>query len=431
MLAAAVAATMLVAALVRPREARAMTPKTAAAAAQTAAEQTVLRTAYRNNDSSGGPGRIVNETMAEAAGSDFTACDEIVYVSGDNVNFRETPAVGDGNVIARLKLGARVQRTGRGTEWSRIIDLETGREGYVVTRYLQGNKVESAGAQTESTSAGSVSDSGASASAGSSASSGSASSIEASVSGTPVALDPGWRYADHSKISSGTAMLYKPASGGNGITVCVNAGHGTRGGSSVKTLCHPDGTPKVTGGTTGAGATSAVAVSSGMTLLDGTDEYKVTLACALKLKEQLLAKGYNVLMIREGDDVQLDNVARTVIANNAADCHIALHWDSTESDKGAYYCKVANVASYKAMEPVASHWQQHDALGEALIAGLRDAGVKIWSGNPLESDLTQISYSTVPSVDIELGDRASSHGDAVMTQLAQGLAAGVDRYFGR
>ena len=47
---------------------------------------------------------------------------------------------------------------------------------------------------------------------------------------------------------------------------------------------------------------------------------------AKKLKEKLLAAGYDVLMIRDGSDVQLDNVARTVMANNKADCHIALHW---------------------------------------------------------------------------------------------------------
>ena len=45
------------------------------------------------------------------------------------------------------------------------------------------------------------------------------------------------------------------------------------------------------------------------------------------LKDKLLAAGYDVLMVRDVSDVQLDNVARTVICNNAADCHIALHWD--------------------------------------------------------------------------------------------------------
>ena len=84
-----------------------------------------------------------------------------------------------------------------------------------------------------------------------------------------------------------------------------------------------------------------MAVSSGMTFSDGTAESKVTLQMAKILKEKLLAAGYDVLMIRESDDVQLDNIARTVIANNRADCHIALHWDSTTSNKGAFYMRRA------------------------------------------------------------------------------------------
>ena len=138
-----------------------------------------------------------------------------------------------------------------------------------------------------------------------------------------------------------------------------------------------------------------------------------------------------MVMIRESDDVQLDNIARTVIANNRADCHVALHWDSTTSDKGAFYMSVPNVSSYRAMEPVKSNWEKHNRLGECLVAGLKDAGVKIFSGGAMEMDLTQTSYSTVPSVDIELGDKASDHSGAVLDQLAGGLVAGIDRYFGQ
>ena len=226
--------------------------------------------------------------------------------------------------------------------------------------------------------------------------------------------------------------LYRStASNKKNKVVCVNAGHGTSGGGSVKTQCHPDGSAKVTGGTTGAGATSAVAVSSGMTFADGTAENKVTLAMAKVLKTKLLNAGYDVLMIRESDDVQLDNVARTVIANNNADCHIALHWDSTSSNKGAFYMSVPSNATYRAMEPVASHWQQHNQLGESLISGLKSAGVKIYSKGSMEMDLTQTSYSTIPSVDIELGDKASDHSSATLETLANGLLAGVNTFFGQ
>ena len=32
---------------------------------------------------------------------------------------------------------------------------------------------------------------------------------------------------------------------------------------------------------------------------------------------------------------------------------------------------VPNNASYRAMEPVASNWQQHNKLGDSLITGLK------------------------------------------------------------
>lgn len=249
--------------------------------------------------------------------------------------------------------------------------------------------------------------------------------------GGQITLDSSWTYADYSKINSGAAVLYKAAENRKEIVVGVNAGHGTSGGTKVKTLCHPDGSAKVTGGTTAAGATEAVAVSSGMTFNDGTPESSVTLKMAQILKEKLLAAGYDVLMLRDGDDVQLDNVARTVICNNAADCHIALHWDGDglNYDKGCFYISVPD--GLKSMEPVASHWSEHNALGAALVEGLRAQGAKINGSGSMSIDLTQTSYSTVPSVDIELGNACSDHSDSALELLGDGLVQGVNSYFGQ
>ena len=178
-----------------------------------------------------------------------------------------------------------------------------------------------------------------------------------------IYMNTTWEYADHSAISDGYAVLYKAAGERKNIIVGVNAGHGTAGGSSVRTLCHPDGSPKSTGGSTAAGATTATAVSGGMTFYDGTPESEVTFRMAQILRDRLLSQGYDVLMVRDNADVQLDNVARTVICNNVADCHISLHWDGDglSYDKGCFYIAVPD--AIKDMEPVATHWQQHNALG--------------------------------------------------------------------
>lgn len=243
-----------------------------------------------------------------------------------------------------------------------------------------------------------------------------------------IYLDKKWKYADHAKITSGYAVFYKAKKNRKGIIVGINAGHGTGNVGSTKTLCHPDGSPKVTGGTTRAGSTNAIAVSGGMTFRDGTKESTVTLKMAKILKKKLLAEGYDVLMIRNSKDVQLDNIARTVICNNVADCHIALHWDGDglKYDKGCFYIGVPE--KLKSMKPVKNHWEEHEALGKALIKGLEKEKVKINGKGRMAIDLTQTSYSTIPSVDIELGNQSSDHSDKTLETLADGLTRGVKKF---
>ena len=248
--------------------------------------------------------------------------------------------------------------------------------------------------------------------------------------GAQIGLNSAWKYADYSAIHTGTATMYLAKSNRRNKIIGINAGHGTSGGSSVKTWCHPDKTAKVTGGTTSAGATKAVAVSSGMTFSDGTKESTITLKEAQLVKNLLLERGYDVLMIRDGEDVQLDNVARTVICNNVADCHIAIHWDGDglKYDKGCFYMSVPDGIKY--LDNVSATWKSSEALGNSLIAGLKGRDCKIFGDGTMDMDLTQTSYSTVPSIDIELGNQSSDHSDAALQKLALGIADGVESYFG-
>lgn len=254
------------------------------------------------------------------------------------------------------------------------------------------------------------------------------------ANGTEIGLDSNWKYANFSKINSGKAKFYKSTvANKKGKVITVNAGHGTRGGEdkNKRTQTHPDGTVKIETGSTEKGKATSTAVASGMTFLDGTTEAAINLKVALKLRDKLLAKGYDVVMIRETSDVQLDNIARTVIANNNSDAHIAIHYNSTTTGEGAFYMKVTDNGDYKKMDPVSRMWQQHDRLGESLLNGLQEKGITIRSKRGELSDLTQTSYSTIPSVDIELGDKATPHDDAKNDQMAEGLAAGVDKFFNK
>lgn len=341
----------------------------------------------------------------------FTKTAETGYVTANRVNIRQQPSL-SGKKMSSVNAGTKLRITGKADGWTQV--EVNGKTGYVFAKYISSTQPQ----QTQSQQAAPQN------------AQNTQNTAKVNAQGD-IGLDMSWKYANQSAIHSGSAKLYKASANRKGITIAVNAGHGTKGGESKKTLSHPDGSPKTTGGTNGKGAVKSIAVSSGMTFNDGTTEAAATLKMAQALKTELLNRGYDVVMIRDGADVQLDNIARTVIANNTSNAHIALHWDSTGNDKGAFYMKVPSTPSYKAMEPVASHWKQHDALGSALVGGLKGAGVKIFSGGSMEMDLTQTSYSTIPSVDIELGDKASDHSDATIQKLAKGLADGVGAYFGK
>lgn len=244
-----------------------------------------------------------------------------------------------------------------------------------------------------------------------------------------VSLVDTWEFAGYSKIHTGNAKLYFATKNNKKITIAINAGHGTKGGSSTYTLCHPDGSSKVTGGTTAKGATESYAVSEGMTFTDGTAEKDVTLETAKILKDLLLSNGYNVLMLRDSDDVQLDNIARTVISNNCADCMISLHWDSDglNYDKGCFYISVPT--ELKTMYPVNQNWVSHENLGQALINAISEDGLKLYNNGKCPIDLTQMSYSTIPSVDIELGNQLSDHSNEALTIIANSLLTGINNYW--
>lgn len=329
----------------------------------------------------------------------FKDVNETVYVNAKNVNLRKNPMM-ESEVIKKLKKGEKLTRIGVHEEWSKII--YNNNLAYISTPYLSSTAAE----ETD------ISD-------------------PKLIKEIPIRLDPSWTYALNAKITSGTAMLYKADTKRKNITICLNAGHGTKGGEALKVLSHPDATPRVTGGEGEEGETSEAAISPGITFLDGSSEAEATLKLANMLKTEFLSRGYDVLMIRGGEDVQLDNIARAVIANNTSNCHISLHWDSTDTNKGAFYMGVPEVPAYRAMEPVASNWKKHEALGENLIKGLKAEGIKIFSEGRLPMDLIQTSYSTIASVDLELGDRASTNSKEEMKKMVKGIADGVDSYFGQ
>ncbi len=244
-----------------------------------------------------------------------------------------------------------------------------------------------------------------------------------------IRLDPKWKFAEFSKINEGEAIFYTAKKNRKNVTVAVNAGHGTVGGNFFKTYSHPDKSPKLTGGTNAKGAVESISISDGMVFKDGKREAEANLRTAHILKSKLLEKGYDVLMLRDHSDVQLDNVARTVISNNCADIHVAIHYDgdSQKTDKGCFYCSIPK--SLEKLKNVEKHASESTRLGECLVSALRDAELPIYKGGTMEVDLTQTSYSTIPTVDIELGNQCTDTSTKNLEIRAEALCNGIDAFF--
>ena len=244
-----------------------------------------------------------------------------------------------------------------------------------------------------------------------------------------VYLDEKFRFATYSQINTGFAKLYKNNSYNKKEgTICVNAGHGVKGGEKYpKTYAHPDFTKKLTSGTNGK-TEKSYAISSGMTFPTGEAEHEINLKVAMYLRDVLLANGYSVLMIREDSDSYLDNIARTVLANNYADCHVSIHFDSTETGAGIFCITASRKEAYLKMDPVKDIYKKSDEFADMLITTFKKYNEKIRGKGIEYQDLTQISYSTIPTVDLELGDKKSDISDARLHTLSEELYDGIDEY---
>lgn len=203
--------------------------------------------------------------------------------------------------------------------------------------------------------------------------------------------------------------------------VAIDAGH-QRKGNYDKEPIGPGATtmkPKVSSGTQGR--------------FTGVPEYKLNLVIAKKVEKELIDRGYEVVMIRDTNNVNLSNKERADIANECgADIFIRIHADGSNNPDvhGASTLYPSKKNPYVPQLSADSH-----DLAKAIVDSLCDITGAKNRGAIAHDDMSGINWSSIPVTIIEMGYMTNKTEDKLMQtedyqdKIVQGICDGIDDYF--
>lgn len=230
--------------------------------------------------------------------------------------------------------------------------------------------------------------------------------------------------AANALVSPGAQVIvtYQPQAGGTGVApriVVIDPGHQQKAdlelepiGPGSKQLKE-----KVGGGVTG--------VATGRT------EYAEALAVSLKMRDALVAKGVQVVMVRTTNDVDIPNSKRAALGNSVkADLVVRVHFNGSTDANAKGICTVypSGNAWVKAIAPASLQAAQKVESSVLAVTGAASRGVVG------RSDLAGFNYSTRPSILVECGFLSNPAEDrliatpAYQQKLSDGIVAGVMAY---
>lgn len=225
----------------------------------------------------------------------------------------------------------------------------------------------------------------------------------------------------HSAVPDPTTTAGTTAAPPAGRKVVIDPGHQAKANYEKEPLGPGSSEMKTK---VAAGATGCVT---------GTPEYELTLAVSLKLQAELVSRGYEVILIRTTNDVNISNAERAQIANlSQAGAFLRIHADGYDdpSVHGA-----STLCQTRSNPYNGSLYPQCRALADAVLDGLTAAaGCRKRSVQETDS-MSGINWCQIPVTIVEIGFLSNPDEDRLLSteeyqnKIVVGIANGLDTYF--